>query len=375
MRENPSHDEAKLPVFDADAPGLDLPAPGGPGDRGRGPGRGRGMAVAVGVLVLLIAGIAIGGVLETPAPTISPTPSGTAAAIASVPSATPRPTPPPPQTTPAVSPTITCGPAPSSGEEIRVELLVPDMEPVAGAPQDEEAPAVSIGLGLLAYLTIVGDACSTSWQIDLLSAVDGSPVGGTTDANPRTDLVVSASQSAWIVRVPVGDYRLVMTFRFSSGVEVVREWRVTGLGFTVPDAFLVDADGSRVRVLPGCGLTVSLANGYASSEGCETVGFPDGMRVLRVPAWSRIILEVPGWTITSWNGSCGRVSTDNLGIRYAEPVGNCSLGGYEVGSSATPPAPAQFLARPGRQVIILYVAAGHDGNTFRVPMYALVTGE
>ena len=86
-------------------------------------------------------------------------------------------------------------------------------------------------------------------------------------------------------------------------------------------------------------------------------------------------LEIPGWTISSWYGACGRIDVDGGGLEYFNQVDSCYLGGYSLTGGASPPAPARFLARPGEQVIQLYVTATRDGDTFQVPMFALVTGE
>lgn len=374
MTRVPGGDETEMPVFDADPSAPGLRAPGRVGGSGHRAGRARGLGVAVAALILMTAGIAIGGMLVTPAPTGSPIPSERAEATATVSLATPRPTPSPiPLPTPAVTPAVACGPVPSGAGDVGVVLSAPGVEPVAGAPEGAWAPAVSVGLGDAADLAVVGDACSISWQVTLLSAA-GEPVDGETVANPGDDPAYAA-QNRWVVRVPVGDHRLVATLRFGPGIEVVREWRVTGLGFTVPDTFLVDADGTRVPALPGCGLSISLANGFVTADSCGSVGYPEGLRALRVPAWSRVALEIPGWSIVSWNGTCGRIETDQFGAQSFMIVEGCSLGGYVAGSYATPPAPAEFLARPGERVVRLEVGASRNGDTFSVPMYALVSGE
>jgi hypothetical protein len=78
--------------------------------------------------------------------------------------------------------------------------------------------------------------------------------------------------------------------------------------------------------------------------------------------------------MTSWNGGCGEIGTDEFGNEVFNQPDGCSLGGYAVSDSATPPAPAQFLARPGETVVQVYVRAIRDGDVYEVPMYARVGG-
>lgn len=286
----------------------------------------------------------------------------------------PTPTVPPtpePEPTPLVTPAVPCGPVPADPSQLEMLLSAPGVPGIAGSDGSGEPPAVSIGLGDTAEITIVGAACATSWTIELLAGT-GAPFERDRVDNPDHD-PNHASQNRWEVRVPVGEYRLIATIALGPGIEIVREWRVTGLGFTVPEAFLVAADGTRVAVLPGCGLTIELANGYSASDSCGSLGYPAGLEVLRVPAWSAVVLEVPGWTILGWNGSCGDVRTDESGPEYFEWA--CSLGGFWGGAGALPPGPAQFLARPGEFVVQAYVTATRDGDQFSVPMFALVAGE
>jgi hypothetical protein len=286
----------------------------------------------------------------------------------------PTPTVPPtpePEPTPRVTPAALCGPVPTDASLLEVQLSAPGVAGIAGTHEFGEPPDVSIGLGDTAELTIVGAACATSWTIATLTG-NGETYDSEDFENPEQNPDYAA-QNRWRVRVPVGEHRLVATLRFGPDLEVSREWRVIGLDFTVPETFLVGANGSRVLALPGCGLTLELANGYSAGDSCGAIGYPAGLEVLHVPAWSAVVLEIPGWTIIGWNGSCGHVVTDVSGPEHFEWV--CSLGGFQGGSGALPPGPARFLARPGEFVVQAYVTATRDGDQFSVPMFALVAGE
>jgi hypothetical protein len=277
--------------------------------------------------------------------------------------------------TPAVVPDVACGPEPVSVDD--VELLAvtsaPDDADMAGAADGAEPPVVSIALGEPVEIQVSGDACATSWDIRVVNLENLATMDQDVQHNPA-ESPAYAAQNRWRLRVGVGDFALVADLRFGADVAVHREWRLAGLGFVMPGAFLVDGDGSRVAVLPGCGLSFTLANGYSASDSCGSIGYPDGLEVLHVAAWSPVVLDIPGWTITSWNGTCGRVIEGVEGQGF-ETVNGCYLGNYTVAPGASPPAPVRFLARPGEQSVLLGITASRDGNTFSVVMYGVVDGE
>lgn len=282
---------------------------------------------------------------------------------------------PSPMPTPLVTPAVACGLSPAIPEDVVLVMTSPGSEPVAGVPDGEEGPIVTIPVGELPSLAVTGDACARSWSIAILRPETGEAVSTDAVANLNDDPAWVA-QNRWIVRpANLGTFVVVARLHFGPGVDVVRRWRIVVEGFTVPDTFLVAENGARVRALPGCGLTITLANGYSAGDSCGSIGYPEGLDVLRVPAWSRIALEIPSWTITYWTGTCGQVETDEFGVQSYNAPDGCSLGGYTVDATASPPAAAQFLARPGEFDLQLYVSASRNGDSYNVPMYARVAGE
>lgn len=289
------------------------------------------------------------------------------------PFASPTPVPTPtPEPTPAVTPAVACGPAPAAAEGIQVTVGAPGQAAVAGGADEADPPIANVGVGDLLDVAVVGDACATSWDIRLVPDESGREATDTQD-NPSNDPAFAA-QNRWQLRVDVAYSRLVAALRFGD-LQVVRYWRVVGQPYLAPGAIIVAADGRQVAVLPGCGTVVRLANGYQASDSCASIGFPTGLETLRVPAWSVVTIEVPGWTISSWSGSCGQVTSDGAGLDYFNQVDGCYLGNYVVTGGATPPAPARFLARPGEQVVQLGLTVTRDGDTVEVQLYGLVTGE
>lgn len=277
-----------------------------------------------------------------------------------------------PRPSPGVTPALPCGVPPTAAEGVRIDLTAPGSGPVAGAAEGGDLPVVNVGLGDQIELAIADDACALSWSLTILDLETGDTVQAETVLNPN-DLPEVAHQNRWPILVPNGAHDLVATFHFGPGIDVVRFWRVVGLSFDIPTTSVTAEDGSTVNAVPICGLSVELANGYSAGDDCGGFEVPQDLPVLRVPAWSRIVVEVPGWTITSWNGQCGRTPSDGGGGTSFEYL--CSLGGYYVEDGLAPPGPAQFIARPGDQAVQVFVSATNETGRFSVPMMLRVVGE
>jgi hypothetical protein len=275
---------------------------------------------------------------------------------------------------PQVTPAVACGPAPATPDEVELTLTAPGGEPVMGVADGTDASMVTIPLGENGTLAVVGDACARSWDVGVFDAQTGRAFRSDVVGNP-TDDPDHVAQNRWNVWATVGDFFLVANLHFGPGIDVMKVWRIAGPNFTVPETVLIAADGRRIAARPGCGLTYQLPNGYSVTDACDQFRLPDGVRLLRVPAWSRLVLEVPGWTITIWDGACGRVGDRFEGFEVFTEADYCPLGGYSVPDGASPPGPVQFLARPGEWAVRLHVRAERGGTFFDGQVYALVTGE
>lgn len=275
--------------------------------------------------------------------------------------------------TPAVTPDVACGPAPASAEDVIVTATAPGGDAIPGGPPAGDPPVVTMSLGDVLGLAVLDARCATSWDVRILSEDGADVVDRETRQNPGED-PGWAAQNHWRLVPGMGTFRLLVDLHFGATVQVTRVWLLNVPAFTVPRTVLIGADGSTVEALPGCGLSLQLVNGYTTGDTCGSIGFPDGLEVLRVPAWSAVRLEVDGWQISSWYGSCGRVVTDG-GIEAFEPADGCGLGGYYVEPGQDPPAAAIFLARPGEHVVQIGLTGSLNGNTYNVPMYAIVRGE
>jgi hypothetical protein len=279
---------------------------------------------------------------------------------------------PTPEPTPRVTPSAACKPAPTAVDEVDVVLAAPGDKAVAGVQDGASPPVVELGVGEVGELSIVGDLCATGWNITSLDATSGTVVSADKLDNAADDPTY-ASQNHWRVSIRVGTFDLIARLHLGPGLDVVRVWRVVGQEFAVPETLLRAENGEVVAALPGCGLSIQLTSGYSTGNVCEGLGFPEGLAELHVPAWSPVIIDIPGWTITGWYGQCGRVVAD-VGSEWFEQ--SCDLGGFSPDyGSGPPPGPARFLARPGAQIVQLSMTASSEMGTYSVPMFALVVGE
>lgn len=272
---------------------------------------------------------------------------------------------------PAATPEVACGPEPASPGEVEVLASTPATpNGVAGAHGDANLPVVTVAVGDPIELRTNGDVCAISWSIRALDPTTGEVMNRIVRDNPTGDPTL-AIEDRWRMEVPIGDSRLVADLQLVSGASIVRQWAIHGLPFTVPTATLTGSNGRRVEALPGCGLTIFLANGYDSSENCGSLAIPDDLDVLHVPAWSMVVFEVPNWLIRTWDGSCGGVEASE-GQEYFAPTDGCYVGG---GNAPAGMPSVRFLARPGERMLQLSVTAVAAGSSFSVPLYVVVVGE
>ena len=360
MERGSDRTEAGLNVLDAGAVGAGPRAGRRMTGRRRRPGGGQSLAVAVATLVLVAAGVGLGGGLET-----QDADGGPSSSVAS-------PLGPTPVRAPAITPATACGPAPVSADDTILVLGPEGGAAVPGADERSAVPSVTIDFGAFGVLLVADAACATSWEIYVSTDQAGQGDPAWLLRNPGENLVYAA-QNRWLLALPRGETQLLARLHFGPSVTVTREWRVVGLDFEVPDTVLTGPDGQQVVALPGCPLETWVHARYSESEDCPP-GVPDGLAVLSAPAWSIVRVNVPGWTITSWDGSCGRPSSD-AGGSWWETGADCSLGGYSVGSRESPPVAARFLIPPGARTLQLFITAGRGDVRFSGPLFARVTGE
>ena len=277
----------------------------------------------------------------------------------------------PPPPTPAVTPLFgTCTSDPVSAD-IPVIASAGGGDPVTGdaAPLTDaspsEAPTLLVKPGDHVQIAVFG-GCAVSWTIRLL---DPSSLGGTTVEFQRNDNddPSFASQNAWDVVVE-GTSLLQAHLHFPGGPTIDRTWLLVAQPFEIPAAYLVAPDGTRGDALPGCGLVISLANGYNTADQCGDAGVSLGPAAFHVPAWTPITFEIPGWQLRQWSTACGGLSGDAGDI--FTPTDGCDLGGGLTDTGEALSDPATFVLPPTDTIVVIQASAmSPNRDFFSVPYY------
>lgn len=273
-----------------------------------------------------------------------------------------------PLPTPAVSPAVTCAAGSTAATPPSLILAglpggpVEGVEPGTGAP-----PNTHVALGDPVEIRVDGDRCALSWSIGGQSIDGNQQFDLDSQANPTSDPFQFA-QNRWpLLGLPTGLDLVTATVRFSADVSISRRWAMIVTAPSFPDARFVAVDGSSVDAVAGCGSTWTFPDGSGGYETCPTstlVGTPD---TLAPPAGTPVRVEVPGWTIFDWSGSCGRLDA----LEYpADPfviVNGCDLG------HSVEPNPVTFLPRASSPVVRIIVTLRRDDGVIVIGLlYATI---
>lgn len=265
------------------------------------------------------------------------------------------------QATPLVSPAVACAPLAPDAPAPGLQLVVGVGDPVPGSG-GSPTPSGRRGGPLVAGIfpdqvevRVAGDACATSWRIDLLDPVTAELISQTTQENPRENPYSMSQNRIRLQGLAIGRTIVRAVVRFGRDREARATWELVLGGPPVPTVVVTGPDGRRVTALPGCGVTWSLPDGTSAGERCRTFMIPDGLQVLDVRSDDTVRLDVPDWQITAWNIGCG---TGEAGGEFLQP-GDCGLGGD--GDGSAPARPVRFLPFPGRTVTVAWLAGTRNG--------------
>jgi hypothetical protein len=332
----------------------------------RGP-RSQAGLVAVGVIAVSVvaAGIGFGG--DHP----EPGPSGGPSSATTDPSGVPGTRTPPPSRRPVpiapyITPEVACAAPVSGSRPPRLSLAVGDRAPVPGVDLTTN-PGDALDNGALvtgtfpesARIVVAGDACATSWSIDILEPLRGDLYYQIMEENPAENRDYISQNRIGLAETPLGASVVRATVRFGSNVTSRAAWELRIDGPAVPSAEFAGG-GARVAGLPGCGRGWSLPDGRSAFELCSSMGIPETLELLTVDVDEVVTMDVPGWEVTSWSVACGTRWAEQPGD--LDPNFNCGLGGW--GEGTGPAGPARFLPWPGRWIVLVWVNAVRDDDSF-----------
>ncbi|MBF8289777.1 MAG: hypothetical protein HW391_745, partial [Chloroflexi bacterium] len=112
-------------------------------------------------------------------------------------------------------------------------------------------------------------------------------------------------------------------------------------------------------------------------EYCQEELFPSGLESLAVPPETIMRVEVPGWQIVAWSGTCGHRDPANPTGGSFLISNSCSLGGSYPPDGQPPdgsplPGPVVFLSRETGPVVRLYLTVARDGDTVSFSVYGSI---
>lgn len=263
-----------------------------------------------------------------------------------------------------VEPLAPCGPDDAAPG---VALLI-DGEPSDGAPLPAGATppptttliAVPLGSALLA--TTNSDRCAIGWSIDLIPRPDQ----GLGDRGPEQlawydnaalDPTVAAQNRFPIGVGPAGgDWDLVGRFTFVGGATLDVVWPLRVEAFAVPPLHVRrQGQTAFVNAWVGCGFSMSLRNGYETSDSCGSNLPQEPLETLVVKRGDRLTFDTGAWSTSGWWSA-------QTGVFRGEGPSFVETEGGFLRSASSPPV--DFPAPPsvGTWTVSLGTCVVRDGN-------------
>jgi hypothetical protein len=284
-----------------------------------------------------------------------------------------------PLPTPGTPPAVPCAGPPAGGIPPTLVLSGSGGGLVEGAP-DLGAPLLvpsitPVHLGDSIEIRVAGDACAIAWTIEATQPdVNSNRYEIEREPNPGNNPFLFAQNRWRLHNLPTGNLFVTATIRFSVDVLVTRRWLLDVQGGAVPVARIVAPDGTTVAALRSdCGASWAFEEGTGGYEVCATEPIPSPLTTLRVAPETPLRIEVPGWKITNWGGSCGRSDeTNNPGYPFLI-VDGCDLGGRYLPEGESALGPAVFLPRSTGPLVRLYLTVQRGGTTVGFIVYAMIS--
>lgn len=275
--------------------------------------------------------------------------------------------------TPLVTPDVACAPLSRDGGPPTLVVTGSANGPIQGRPGFGATPFVPMRLGDRIEVQVRGDVCAIGW--DLTATREGDPSRYELDvaSNPASDPFRFA-QNRWLLHdLPIGHVTIAATIRFSPDVQVTAQWLLDVQGGAVPMVRVTAAGGQSVTgARAQCGTAWAPVAATSVYEWCTDDPLPVAIPLLIAGGETLVRLDVPGWTIVSWGGSCGRADPSN-GASPFLVVNGCDLGGWYSNDGSIAPTPAMFLTRMGVPLYRLYVTAARGEEVVSMTVYAEIS--
>lgn len=274
--------------------------------------------------------------------------------------------------TPATPPAVPCAPLPNDGVTPSLVLVGSAKGPIVGTAGGATPSLVPVRIGDKIEIRVDGDACAIGWVFTTTNQ-DSSNVGTEGEPNPANNPFLFA-QNRWLLGyLPTGQVTITATVRFSADISIGSRWLLDVSGDDVPTVQLTAPNGTSVAGgRPPCGANWNSVGATGGYEWCADDPIPAAIPHLTAGSEKLIRLDVPGWTILGWGGSCGRVDPANQSSPFLV-IDGCDLGGWSSGDGSGPPAPPMFLTRAGVPIYRLYLSVGRGTETVSMTVYVEIT--
>lgn len=271
--------------------------------------------------------------------------------------------------TPLTTPAVACAPLPRDGGPPRLDLVGSANGPVRGTDDVSAPSVVPVRIGDRIEVRVSGDACAIAWAftttpqgIPDFQQSDGEP-------NPGNNPFLFA-QNRWLLHdLPTGRVIVAVTLRFSADVSTAARWLLDVQGGDVPAVRVVAPDGTSAVTAPTpCGTGWSRVGTTSGFEYCTDAALPATIPSLVAADESLIRVEVPGWTIVTWGGSCGRADPPGSATPFVV-VSGCDLGGWYSDGGRNAPTPVAFLSRAAVPLYRIFVEAARGDEVVSTTVY------
>ena len=271
--------------------------------------------------------------------------------------------------TPVTPPAVACGPLPRDGGPPVLTLTGSAKGPIQGATGTVGTPLVSVRLGDRIEVRVAADACAIDWTLTATRENEATSFPIDNASNPTSD-PFRFSQNRWLLQfLPTGQLTIEAALRFSPDTSTTARWQIDVQGGDVPTVQLTAPDGTSVAgARPPCGTNWTPIGATSGFDWCSDDPLPATIPILTAGGEALIRLDVPGWTILGWGGTCGRVDPASQPSPFLT-VNGCELGGWSSGDGASAPPPAMFLTRVGIPIYRLYVSALRGSENVSMQVY------
>ncbi|MEO8208801.1 MAG: hypothetical protein ABI598_07170 [Chloroflexota bacterium] len=235
-------------------------------------------------------------------------------------------------------------------------------------------PATAVRLGDRIEIQSVGDACALAWTIDVASSSrTDQPAIRIEALDNLASNPFEAAQNRWLLQgLPIGSIVITATMRYSIDRSVIAFWLLDVSAPDLPVVRIAAANDNSLEVQArACGASWSFefgSTGYAPCEPLIVGPLPSLVASPETP----LVVDIPGWTITSWGGMCGLVGPLSVEGASFQPVDDCSLGGWAVDSAN--PGPVVFLPRASSPIVQLFLQATREGRSVGIVIFAAILG-